>query len=169
MNDDLQKAFTRFEVEEALSHMAPLKSPSPDGFGAIFYQSYWKLVGDQISSVVLEFLNRGILPPSLNSTFLALIAKVQNPSSVNEFRPISLCNILYKLIAKTLANRLKRVLPSIISWNHSAFILGRLTSDNIIVAYEALHSIFHQMQGRVGNMAIKPDISKAYDRVEWSS
>jgi hypothetical protein len=102
----------------------------------------------------------------LNKTHIALIPKVPKPECVFEFRPISLCNVRYKLISKVLANRLKVVLPSIISCSQSAFILGRLISDNIIVAFQTLHTMQTRLWSKVGYMGIKLEMSKAYDRVE---
>jgi hypothetical protein len=116
--------------------MAPLKTPGPDGLPAGFYQNHWSDIGVDISEAVLEVLNSGIMPSSLNLTYTALIPKVKNPLCVNEFQPISLCNVLYKLISKVLANRLKRILNSIISPTQSAFMPGRLITDNILAAYE---------------------------------
>lgn len=107
----MQKEFTRVEIEEALQQMEPLKSPGPDGFGASFYQSYWSTVGDEVSAMLPDFRNGGQLNKDINSTYIILIPKTKNPMEVGEYQHISICNVLYKIIAKTLANRLNKVLP----------------------------------------------------------
>jgi hypothetical protein len=168
MNAWLMRPFVAEEVDFALSQMHPLKSPGPDGFVACFYQKAWKVVRKEVCCAVLEFLNGGDFHNDINETYIALIPKIKCPTHVSEFRPISLCNVLYKLIAKTLANRLKRVLGEIISPNQSAFIPGRLITDNIIIAFEALHTMDTRIKGAEGYMALKLDMSKAYDRVEWN-
>ena len=101
--------------------MAPLKAPGPDGMPPIFFQYYWDSIGDDVSCAVLCCLNSSIIPASLNQTFITLIPKSKSPEKVFEFRPIALCNILYKLISKVLANRLKSLLPHVISESQSAF------------------------------------------------
>lgn len=115
-----------------------------------------------------HILNKGGNLATLNHTFIALILKVSKPRKLTEFRPISLCNVIYRIIAKTMANRLKKILNDIISPNQSAFVPNRLITDNIIIGYECINKI-RQSEGRKrGLVALKLDISKAYDRVEWS-
>jgi hypothetical protein len=104
----------------------------------------------------------------MNSTFIALIPKAQDPINVTDFRPISLCNVLYKLISKVLANRLKNILPDIISNYQSVFVPGRLILDHILAAYETMHTMQSRMWGKEGFMSVKLDMSKAYDRMEWT-
>lgn len=167
MNDDLMKEFTAEEIKMALDAIGDLKAPSSDGLPSVFYKQFWDLVGDQVTKEVMEVLNGGPMPERWNETVIALIPKVQNPEKVTDLRPISLCNVLYKIVSKVLANRLKSILPDIISPNQSAFIPGRLISDNILIAYEMTHYLKNKREGRTGYAAIKLDMSKAYDRVEW--
>jgi hypothetical protein len=122
----------------------------------------------EVCQAVLGFLNHDNFDADINSTYIALIPKIKSPTCVTEYRPISLCNVLYKLISKVFANRLKKVLHSIISPMQSVFISGRLITDNIIIAFEAMHTMDSRMKGREGSMSLKLDMSKAYDRVEWN-
>lgn len=115
---------------------------------------------------VLCVLNGQAMPQGLNHTHVVLIPKKQGSKEVVNFWPISLCNVLYNLMTKVITNRLKHVLPSIISKNQSAFTPGYFITDNILVAFE----IFHSMNGHVGEngfMTLKLDMSKVYDKVEW--
>ena len=112
-------------------------------------------------------LNSGTIPISLNHTFISLIPKIQSPKKVSNFRPINLSNVLYKLIAKVLANHLKSLLPNLVSETQSALMSNSLITNNILVAHETLHYLKEQRCGKIGYMTLKLNMSKAYDRVEW--
>ena len=94
--------------------MAPLKALGLEGMPPLFYQHYWSSIGDEVSEAVLDCLNSRKIPSGLNYTFLTLILKVKGPEKVSDFRPIALCDVLYKLISKVLASRLKKIFPLII-------------------------------------------------------
>ncbi len=166
MNSAPDRVFTRDEIFVALKQMHPTKAPGPDGMPPLFFQKFWSSVETPVCEAVLGVLNEGADPSQLNHTFLALIPKIALPTTCAQFRPISMCNVVFKLITKTITNRLKLILPAIISENQSAFIPGRLITDNALISQE----IFHGMRTRdrqPGWMSIKLDMAKAYDRVEW--
>lgn len=117
---------------------------------------------------VKSFFAERKLSDNLNDTLLVLFPKKKNLQRMTDLRPISLCNVIYKIIGKVLANRLKVLLPLVVSENQSAFLKGRLISDNIMISFEVLHYLKRKQQGKVRYMAMKLDLSKAYDRVEWS-
>ena len=96
MNDELAAPYQRSEVELAIKQMDPLKAPGPDGMPPLFFQQFWPTVGEDVTEAVLTCLNSGTIPPSINRTFITLIPKVKIPVKVSEFRPIALCNTLYK-------------------------------------------------------------------------
>lgn len=126
MKSFILNPFTKEEVLVTLHGMNPSKSPGPDGFLVMFYTKFCGLVGDEVCSLVLRFLNHGGMPDNLNDTNVVLIPKIKKPKEMKDLRPISLCNVSYTLISKVLANRLKVILPDIIDYNQSAFVPGRL-------------------------------------------
>ena len=117
--------------------------------------------------IVKAFWHSSKLLRKLNHTNLVLIPKVKCPKNMTQYRPIALCNVIYKILAKVLTNRLKLVMPNVIGDNQSAFIAGKQIQDNILVVHEILHSLLHQKKDDQMGMAIKLDMAKAYDRVEW--
>ena len=168
MNEMLSMDYTVEEVKAALDGIGDLKAPGPDGMPAIFYKKFWEIVGEKVQDEVLQVLRGGPMPTGWNETTIVLIPKVSQPEHVKDLRPISLCNVLYKIISKVLSNRLKKVLPDVMSPTQSAFVPGRLISDNILIAYEMTHYMQKKKRGKIGCAAIKLDMSKAYDQVEWS-
>ena len=108
------------------------------------------------------------MPPEVNDTVIVMIPKIQNPVKVTDFRPISLCNVIYKVVSKCLVNRLRPVLNDIISPYQSAFIPGRMITDNALIAFKYIHHIKQEKDPTRRYFAYKLDLSKAYDRVDWS-
>lgn len=168
MNDTLLKEFTVEEVKQALDTIGDMKAPRHDGLPSIFYKQVWDAVGSKVCGEVMQVLNGGNMPDGWNDTIIALISKVEVPESMTELRPINLCNLLYNIVSKVLSNRLKIILQDIISPTQSTFVPGHLISDNILTAYEMTHYLKNKREGNVRYAAIKLDMSKSYDRVEWS-
>ena len=154
-------------MEAALKQMHPTKAPRPDDMSTIFFQKYWDVVGNDIICMVLNVLNSNMSIVDINRTNITLIPKINSPSRLSDFRPISLCNVVYKLVSKILANCLKNFLPQIIIENQSAFLSERLITDNVLVAFKLMHYLEHKKKGKENFMVVKLDMSKAYDRVEW--
>ncbi|KAK2419793.1 hypothetical protein QL285_030613 [Trifolium repens] len=167
MKDYLNTSYTAEEVHQAILSMKSLAAPGPDGLPALFYHNYWDLIGNDVTEAVLQVLNQGGDPSQYNATNICLIPKINNPKAPGDYRPIALCNVIFKIITKTIANRIKTILPNIISQNQSAFIHDRLITDNTLVAFEVFHYLNHTNRKK-GFVGIKTDMAKAYDRVEWN-
>ncbi|KAL2248030.1 UNVERIFIED_CONTAM: hypothetical protein Sindi_2655300 [Sesamum indicum] len=157
--------FTPADVKQAVFDIAEDKAPGPDGYSSGFFKAAWPIVGQEVTSAVLDFFNTGRLLKQINTTLLALIPKVHTPMTVGDFRPISCCNVLYKTIAKLLVQRLSVILDKIISPCQAAFVPGRSIGDNIMLAQE-LFTGYNQAR-LPPRCALKVDIRKAYDTVEW--
>lgn len=155
------------EIKEATFSIHPDKAPGPDGFSASFFQANWDAVGPAVIAEVRDFFLSGHLAQSTNNTFVRLIPKSTGAKRTEDYRPIALCNVFYKIISKLLSLRLKPVLATIISENQSAFIPGRAIADNVLITHEVLHFLKNSRAEKKCTMAVKTDMSKAYDRVEW--
>lgn len=164
MNEYLTRPYTEEEIGRALRQMHPSKAPGPDGMNLLFYQTFWSLMSKDTITMVKKFLNGNMDPSPLNETHIVLIRKIPNPEAPKDYRPISLCNVVVRIITKVLANRLKWIIPNIITPNQSAFVLGRLITDNAMTAFELFHSMKRKSKGKIGILALKLDMSKAYDR-----
>jgi hypothetical protein len=113
----------------------------PDGFPARFFQKNWLTLKSVIIGGVKAFFESGLMPPEVNETAIVLILKISEPEHLKDFRPISLCNVIYKVIVKCLVNRLRPLLHDIIEPTQSAFIPGRMITDNALIAFECLHAL----------------------------
>ena len=167
-NNRLLAPFLIEEFKEALFSMKPDKCPGPDGFNPGFFQKFWASCGEELFHQCCEWLDTCSFPSTLNSTTIALIPKGESQTSMKDWRPIALCNVIYKVVAKVLANCLKLVLNKCISDSQSAFVPGRSILDNAMAPIEIIHYMKSKVKGKVGDVALKHDISKAYDRIDWS-
>lgn len=164
MNNRLETIPTDVEIKQAVFGMGTYKSPGPDGMSSTFYKGYWPIIGPDVISEVQNFFTTGRLKQAYNHTFLALIPKCNNASKVEQFRPISLCNVFLKIITKILSSRIRPILEHLIHPSQAAFIPQRSINDNIIINHEVMHYM-NGKKGSTGFMAIEIDLAKAYDRL----
>ncbi|XP_013739623.2 uncharacterized protein LOC106442489 [Brassica napus] len=153
------------EVKGVLFAMPSYKSPGPDGFSSEFYKTAWSVIGEDFRVAVQSVFKMSFLPKGVNSTILALIPKKTKALEMRDYRPIACCNMIYKVVSKILANRLKVILPRIILANQSAFVKGRLFMENVLLASEIVKD-YHK-DSISPRCAMKLDISKAFDSVQW--
>lgn len=154
---------TRDEIIYALSCIGSNKAPGPDGFTSHFFKVCWSIVEADFVKDIQNFFTSFKLLGEVNNTFLTLVPKIDNPSTIADFRPISCCNVIYKCVTKILAIRMKYVLKDLVSENQSAFISGRSIQDNILLAHEIIRN-YHRDKGPT-KCAMKIDIRKAYHTV----
>ncbi|RVW55331.1 Transposon TX1 uncharacterized 149 kDa protein [Vitis vinifera] len=162
--EDLEKPFTEEEIHGALMEMRGDKAPRPDGFTMAFWQECWSFVKEEMMDLFKEFFEYGSFSKCLNNTFLVLIPKKGGAEDLGDFRPISLLGGLYKILAKVLANRLKKVLDRVVSAYQNAFVRGRQILDASLVANEVI-DYWHKRKEK--GLICKLDIEKAYDSLNW--
>ncbi|GKV48357.1 hypothetical protein SLEP1_g55180 [Rubroshorea leprosula] len=163
-NEFLTANFSEQEIKEAIWNCDPSKSPGPDGFNFRFIMTMWEVVKDDIINFVREFHQHGKMVRGSNASFIVLIPKTENPQAIEEFRPISLIGVTYKIMAKLLANRLRKVLPKVIGEQHMAFIEGRQLVEGAVIANEILDEVRRKKKK---GFLFKVDFEKAYDKVNW--
>ena len=142
--------------------MKPDSAPGPDGFTARFFTTCWDTIKIELLRMVRFTQSSNNLGRNTNSAFLTLIPKEKGAAHFSRFRPISLCNLSYKIVTKIIANRLKKILPKVILKNQGGFIKGQKIQDNILLVQEAIHS---STQNKEEGMVIKLDLANAFDRV----
>ncbi|XP_062118356.1 uncharacterized protein LOC133831972 [Humulus lupulus] len=161
----LLNPFTVKEIRAALFNIPSTKSPGPDGYGSGFFKPMWKDIGQDICSAIQHGFSSGQFPKDLHETTLSLIPKVVNPARASDYIPIACCSTLYKVMAKLLCSRLAVVLPSLIQSNQGVFVRGRCIAHNIMILQDLIKNYGRALTSP--RCAIKIDLSKAYDTVDW--
>jgi hypothetical protein len=160
----LEKPVSEKEVLEVLKGFPKEKILGPDGWSVEFFIFFYDLVAKDLMEAVEESRIKGEVIKSLNSTFIALIPKVNGPTNFGDFRPIALCNLCYKVISKIIAQRLRPILSRSLSEEQFGFLKGRQINDAIGIAQECLHSI---KEKKLQALILKIDLRKAYDCISW--
>ena len=147
--------------------LSNLKALTPDRLHTGFFQQFWLLIGDSVRDEVKQIFASGRMSEYLNQTLITLVPKWKNPKSINNYRPISLCNTIYTTVSKILVARLRPLLANLVSPLQNAFVPGRKQIDNAFIVQEVIHTMSRK-RGRCGFMVVKIDLEKIYDRLEWS-
>jgi hypothetical protein len=170
VNDDINALMTvlpsHVEIKAAVFALNKDSAPGPDGFGAYFFQTYWDLIKTDVCNAVLEFFTSSWILPGFNSNIIALIPKIPEASSIDQYRPIAMANFKFKVISKIIADRLASIMPDLVSDEQKGFIHGRNIKECLCIASEAANLLHNKAFG--GNLALKIDITKAFDTLEWS-
>ncbi|GAU46317.1 hypothetical protein TSUD_243380, partial [Trifolium subterraneum] len=161
---ELVKPFLLDEIKAAVWDCDSYKSPGPDGVNIGFFKDFWDLLKVDLLNFFAEFHRNGVLTKGINSTFIALIPKVECPLKVSEFRPIALVSSIYKILAKFLANRLRNVIENVMGESQTTFIKDRQILDGILIANEVVDDA---RRGKKDLLLFKVDFEKAYDSVDW--
>ena len=160
----LEKPFTEEEVFSALHELNGEKSPGPDGYTVAFWQFSWETIKGEVMFVFKDFFVSSKFVKSLNSTFIVMVPKKEGADDFKDFRPISLVGSLYKLIAKVLGNRLKKVMSRLVNKAQNAFVEGRQILDASLIANEVIDSMTRRKEKGI---LCKFDVEKAYDKLNW--
>ncbi|GKV43678.1 hypothetical protein SLEP1_g50939 [Rubroshorea leprosula] len=155
------------EIHDALFGLKSFKAPGPDSLHLGFFQKLWESVKNTLCTDIKNIFASATIPIEWNECLVTLIHKTKSPETVHQFRPIGLCNSTYKIISKILVNRMKPVLDSIMLPCQASFVPGRKGIDNVLILQELVY-FFSKKKGKDGDMIVKLDLEKAYDRLEWS-
>ncbi|XP_019188879.1 PREDICTED: uncharacterized protein LOC109183149 [Ipomoea nil] len=154
------------EVKKAVFDMKKFGSPGPDGIQAAFIQTFWEEVKRPMTDFVKDALGQCKLPSKVLEAFITLIPKKESPETASDFRPITLLNVSYKILSKVIVNRMRPIMKTLIGPYQNSFLPGRSTTDNIILTQEIVHHM-RLKKGKKGLMAVKIDLHKAYDSIDW--
>ncbi|GMI95786.1 hypothetical protein HRI_003247900 [Hibiscus trionum] len=168
MNESLMRDFISEEILLAFRDIDLRKAPGIDGLPSGFFRQHWDTLSADVTQLCLDLLHGSADMASVNQIIIVLIPKIKDPTTMRHLRPICLCSVIYKIVAKVLVNRMKHTIPFCINTNQEAFVQGRNISDNILITHEIIHSINIGQTKSSHDAALKLDIEKAFDKVEWS-
>ncbi|KAK3205424.1 hypothetical protein Dsin_019470 [Dipteronia sinensis] len=161
----LDEAFTSEKILKAVFDMVPTKALGPDGLPALFYHKFWDIVWPKVIAS-LAYFNEGGSFQCVNDTLICLIPKGPSVQRIIKYLPISICNVIYKIMAKAMSNRLQCVIGEVVLDSQSVFIPGRLITDNVNIGHECIQ-VMQTKRRKKGSVELKLAMSKAYNRVEW--
>ena len=164
-NDVLVSEFTEDEVREAVFQMEHNKAPGPDGFPAEFYQVFWGLIKDDLMALFSDFFNEDLNLFSLNFGIITLIPKTQKATKIQQYRPICVLNVSFKIFTKVGTNRLNKLAQTMVSPTQTAFMPGRNIMEGVVILHKTIHELHTKKRDGV---ILKIDFEKAYDKVKWS-
>ncbi|PNX74719.1 ribonuclease H, partial [Trifolium pratense] len=155
------------EIEDALQSIGDLKSPGIDGYGAYFFKKAWNIVKTDVLRAAHDFFENGRLYKAANCTLVTLIPKTNEAKRIKEYRPISCCITIYKIISKVLTKRMGEVMTNIIGQNQAAFVPGQIIHNHILLTYELIKG--YNRKGGTPRCMMQLDIQKAYDTIDWKT
>ncbi|XP_028549388.1 uncharacterized protein LOC110115858 [Dendrobium catenatum] len=167
-SDSMEAEITESEIRQAVFSMGSNRVPGIDGITSSFLKFYWEIIKKDVTSAILHFFDTNVMCQNWKETLVVLIPKMENANMPSKFRPISLCQYFYKIVAKVLINRLKPVLSTIISEEQGAFVPGRSISSHGLMAQEMM-SKFKYSNQKYGLMALKIDMEQTYGCMSWET
>ncbi|XP_026416501.1 uncharacterized protein LOC113311934 [Papaver somniferum] len=153
------------EIKSTIFSMDPDSSPGPDGFSGCFYRACWKIIQYDVVQAVQFCWRRKFIPKGLNSNFLVLLPKTEGAKTPNQFRPIGMSNVSFKIFTKIINTRMISLMQKLITPQQVAYIKGRSIQEKIILASEMVNDMKKKRRG--GNIGLKLDISQDYDSCHW--
>ncbi|KAG7581859.1 Reverse transcriptase zinc-binding domain [Arabidopsis suecica] len=165
LSTQLLKVPTVEEIRRVVATMPKNKAPGPDGFPIEFFWEAWEIVGQDLVEAVQGFFISGFLPRNFNATAITLIPKVQGADKLQQFRPVSCCTTVYKIIARLLKQKLKLFISDAVQGNQVGFVQGRHLCENVLLASELVTN-FHS-EGVTTRGCLQVDLAKAYDNLDW--
>jgi hypothetical protein len=164
-NEFLTEPFMQEEVRTTIFQMEHNKAPGPDGFPPEFYQVFWGLIKDDLMALFSDFY-QGTLPLNcLNFRNIILLPKKKDARVIQQYRPICLLNVSFKIFTKVATNRLTTIAQKLIRLTQTTFLPGRNIMEGVVILHETLHELHTKKQNGV---IFKIDFEKAYDKVKWS-